>query len=75
MDLLNKIVATNIKEYEINSIDELQVQQKCVDIILRHPINLHIPKYKKKYKLEDSFCLSHMFLEDLSEEYAKHLLK
>lgn len=75
MDLLNEIVKKNIEEYEISSMSELQFQVKCANIILSHPKNFGIPKYKKKYTFEESFYLSYSFLESINSEYAARLLK
>lgn len=75
MDELTKIIQNTIIDYEISSIDELRIQEKCSEIILSHPIKLYIPEYKKKYSFEDSFWLSYKFLDQLEESYAELLVK
>lgn len=75
MDELTKIVRDTIVDYDIKSIDELKMQEKCTEIILSHPLKLYIPEYKKKYSFEESFYLSHQFMEYLSNDYADLLLK
>lgn len=75
MDLINKIVEKEIKAYEINSISELHLHEKTAQIILSHPTNFYIPKYKKHYEFEECFQLSYKFLEHLNKDYAELLLK
>lgn len=75
MDLMNDIIKREIEAYEINSIDELHMHEKTAQIILSHPTNLKISKYKKHYEFEDSFELSYNFLEQLNKDYASLLLK
>lgn len=75
MDLLNKIVEKEIESYEINSICELHLYEKTAQIILSHPMNFSIPKYKKHYEFDECFYLSYDFLKYLNEDYASLLLK
>ena len=73
--LLNKIIENEIKEYEINSINELNLHERTARIILSHPIEFPILKYKKHYEFEECFELSYNFLEQLNQDYASLLLK
>jgi len=72
---LNRVIDNYMEEFEIKSMDELLLHEKCSSIILSHSIRLQVPKYRKKYTFDQSFELSRKFLTSISKEYAKYLIK
>lgn len=75
MEELNRIVKKEIEEYEIKSIDELILHERCSDIIISNPLFLNIEDYKKRYSIYKNFQLSYEFLNDFNYKYAEQLLK